>query len=83
MNEVSAGSFGNVKFEAILEDYTCEVVWHKEFDTFYFTIRKDNQKLLFSTGRVPTFGHNDSTADVVLPDGTRRWFSLDCAPVTG
>lgn len=75
MTEVNPGGFGDVKFETILEDYTYEVVWHKELDTFYFTIKKGNHQLLFSTGRVPTFEHNDTIADVVIPDGTRRWVS--------
>lgn len=80
MNKVSPGKFGDEKYTADLEGFVYEMVLHEALDTLYMTIKKDDHKLLFSTARVPTFGHNDSMADVTLMDGTRRWISCANKP---
>jgi len=63
-----------------LNGFSYEVKWDVNLDTFYKTIKKGNQRVLFSTARVPSFEHNDSFTDLTLLDGTRLAISCGFKP---
>jgi len=54
-----------------------QVYWHYKLTTLYMTILKDKRKILFTTSRVPSQDHNDSMADVTLPEHLRLYLTCD------
>ena len=53
------------------EGYDFAVDWDKDLTTLYTTIAKDNQRILFTTGRVFTKNHPECFTDLNLPGGLR------------
>jgi len=54
-----------------------QVYWDYKLTTLYMTVSRDGKKILFATSRVPSQDHNDSMADVTLPEHLRLYLSCD------
>lgn len=61
----------NWKQSVKIEEYTYKVNWDVNLDSFYVEIYKSDQRVVFTTARVPTYNHNDSFTDIHLPNGPR------------
>lgn len=66
----------NWKQSTELSGYKYEVNWDINLDTIYTNIIHNGTRLLFTTARVPTYPHNDSFTDLILPNGPR--LSVSC-----
>jgi hypothetical protein len=75
--EIIEQSNDETVFKATIEEFQFKVIWQRPLTTLYMTIHEGQNKLAFSTSRIPTHDHNDSMVDIRHREKIRLYLTCD------
>jgi hypothetical protein len=73
---VTSETENNIVFSGTFRNYAYQVDWNKNLTSLNTSIESDGNRILITTGRVPTDNHPECFTDLNLPGGPR--LSVNC-----